>query len=180
VIDLSTRKVRIVVRSTFPTLVDLARWSPDETRLVVERDRFASDGTETGCRIEIVRVNNGQARPQTPFSQFAFHPDWSSNGNLVTFDTYDLLAFRDSAPGASNLFTIRPDGSHLRQLTHFKPGGNRASAATFTPDSQRILFAYQVGSSRKAGVISSGGGAISTVPSDYAGPITHARESPGQ
>jgi TolB protein len=182
VIDLQTGKVRVVVRSTFPRLVDLARWSPDESRLVVERDRFATDGTETGCRIETVRVRDGQVRPLTPFAQFAFHPDWSSSGNLITFDTYDLLAFGgfDAAPGPSNLFTIRPDGSHLRQLTHFEPGGNRVSAATFTPDSEQILFTYQVGISRKAGVISSSGGAISTVPSDYGGPITHPRQSPEQ
>jgi len=180
VIDLQTRKLRVVARSTFPRLVDLARWSPDGTKLVAQQDRFSPDGTETGCRIEIVRVNNGKVRPLTPFSRFAFHPDWSSNGNLITFDTYDLLAFRDSAPGASNLFTIRPDGGHLHQLTHLKPGGNRVSAATFTPDSKQIEFTYQVGRSRKAGLIASSGGAISTVPSDYSGPITHARQSPAQ
>lgn len=178
VIDLATRKVRVVVRSTFPHLVDLARWSPDGTKLVVERDRFSSDGSETGCRIEIVRVSDGQVRPLTPFTQFAFHPDWSSKG-LIAFDTYDLLAFGDSAPGASNLFTIRPDGTHPRQLTHFKPGRDRISAATFTPDGKRILFTYQVDSRRKAGIIGSSGGAIVTVPTAYSGPVTHPRLSRG-
>jgi Tol biopolymer transport system component len=177
IINLQTRKVRVVVRSKFPQLADLARWSPDGTQLVIERDRFSSDGTETGCRIEIVRVSDGQVRPLTPFAQFGFHPDWSSKGNLITFDTYDLLAFGDSAPGASNLFTIRTDGTHPRQLTHFKPGDDRISAATFTPDGKRIMFTYQVGGSRKAGIIGSGGGAIDTVSTDYSGPVTHPRLS---
>jgi Tol biopolymer transport system component len=178
VIDLRSRKVRVVVRSTFPTLVDLARWSPEGKQLVVERDRFSSDGTETGCRIEIVRINDGHVRPLTPFASFGFHPDWSSHGNLITFDSYDLLAFGDRAPGSSNLFVVRPDGTHLHQLTHFRPGGNRVSAATFTPDASRILFTYQVGRNRKAGSIPSSGGAITTIPSQYGGPVTHPRLSP--
>jgi TolB protein len=180
VIDLRSHKVRVVVRSKFPTLVDLARWSPNERRLVVERDRFSSNGSETGCRIEVVRVSDGKARALTPYSRFGFHPDWSSTGNLIAFDTYDLLAFGGPAPGASNLFTIRPDGSHLRQLTFFKSGGKRVSAATFTPDAKQIMFTYQPGQPihRKAGIIASGGGAIRTVPTDYNGPVTHPRLSP--
>jgi Tol biopolymer transport system component len=178
VIDLGSQKVRTVVHSSFPLLVDLARWSPDGRRLVIERDRFSSDGSETGCRIEIVRVRDGHSRPITPYSQFGFHPDWSAKGDLITFDTYDLLAFRDDAPGPSNLFTIAPDGNDLRQLTHFQTGGNRISAATFTPDGARILFTYQTGHHRSAGSIASTGGAVQTIPTSYGGPVTHPRLSP--
>jgi TolB protein len=179
VIDIESRRSRVVVRSKFPKLVDLARWSPNGRRLVVQRDRFSTDGRETGCRIEIVRIGDGQVRPLTPFGRFGFHPDWSSEGNVIAFDTYDLLAFGDSAPGASNLFTIRPDGTHLRQLTHFKGTGKRVSAATFTPDGNRVMFTYQVGGSRMAGIIANRGGAIKTVPTDYSGPVTHPRLSHG-
>lgn len=179
VVKLRSRQVHFVVGSKLPTLVDLARWSPDGKRLVVQQDRIASDGTETGSRLVIVDVSDGDARPLTPFTRSAFHPDWNSTGNLITFDTYDLLAFGDSAPGGSNLFTIRPDGSGLRQLTHLKAGGNRVSAATFTPDGKQILFTYQVGTRRSAGVIASGGGAIETIEADFGGPVTHPRLSPG-
>jgi Tol biopolymer transport system component len=178
VIDLGSRKVRTVVHSSFPLLVDLARWSPDGRRLVIQRDRISSDGSETGCRIEIVRVRDGHSRPITPYSQFGFHPDWSAKGDLITFDTYDLLAFRDDAPGPSNLFTIAPDGNDLRQLTHFQTGGNRVSAATFTPDGAHILFTYQTGHHRSAGSIASTGGAVQTIPTSYGGPVTHPRLSP--
>ena len=101
VIDLRSRKVKIVIQSKFPQLVDLARWSPDGQRLVIERDRFSANGNQNGGRIEVVRVSDGQAHPVTAFSAFAFHPDWAKHGNLITFDTYDLLAYRDGAPGAS-------------------------------------------------------------------------------
>jgi TolB protein len=180
VIDVESRNVTVVIRSRFPRLVDLARWSPDGTRLVIQRDRFSSDGNETGSRIEVVRVRDGQVRAVTSFSKFAFHPDWAAHGNLIAFDTYDLLAYRESAPGASNLFTVRPDGTHPKQLTHFKTGGNRVSAATLTPDGKRIMFTYQVGRSRRAGIIGSRGGAIKTVPTHFGGPVTHPRLSPAR
>jgi Tol biopolymer transport system component len=99
-----------------------------------------------------------------------------AKGDLITFDTYDLLAFRDDAPGPSNLFTIGPDGDGLRQLTHFRAGGNRVSAATFTPDGARILFTYQTGHHRSAGSIASTGGAVQTIPTSYG--VTHPRLSP--
>jgi hypothetical protein len=63
-------------------------------------------------------------------------------------------------------------------LTHFKPGGNRASAVTFTPDGQEILFTYQVDTRRNAARIASEGGAVETIKADFAGPVTHPRESP--
>jgi Tol biopolymer transport system component len=80
VIDIESRKVRVVIRSRFPQLVDLPRWSPEGTRLVIQRDRFSSDGTETGSRIEIVGVSSGRARPLTSFARFAFHPDLALEG----------------------------------------------------------------------------------------------------
>jgi Tol biopolymer transport system component len=178
VIDLRSRHVRTVVRSDFPRLVDLARWSPDGRRLVVERDRFAPDGNETGCRIEIARVRDGRSRAVTSYDRFGFHPDWSPRGDLITFDTYDLLAFGDDAPGPSNLFTIRPDGNDPRQLTHFHAGGDRVSAATFTPNGARILFTYQTGGHRSVGSVASTGGALRTIPTKYGGPVTHPRLSP--
>jgi YD repeat-containing protein len=176
-IDLRSGTVRVAVRSKFPRLVDLARWSPTGGQLVVERDRFSPDGSETGSRIEIVA--DGHSRPITSFGVFGFHPDWSPDGRLISFDTYDLLAFRDQAPGPSNLFTIRPDGSGLRQLTHFPAGGDRVSAATFSPDGGRIAFTYQSAGRRSAATIAAGGGAVHRVPTAFSGPVTHPRLSPG-
>jgi WD40 repeat protein len=110
---------RLVTERKLPTLVDLARWSPDGTQLVIERDRMSADGRQTGARIEIVRVRDGHATPVTRFSRLAFHPDWSATGDLLTFDTYYLLAYRDSAPGPSNLFTVETVPTrHPGPVTH--------------------------------------------------------------
>ena len=93
---------------------------PDGRHLVAQIDRFAADGTETGSRIATVRVRDGHVLLLTPFSRFAFHPDWSVR-NLIVFATYDF--FVDPPRNrTSNIVTIRPDGTQERQLTRIRPG----------------------------------------------------------
>lgn len=176
VIDLSSGKQRVVARSAFPQLLDLPRWSPDGKHLVVQTDRFSPDGDETGSRIAVVRVHDGAVRPLTPFSMFAFHPDWSPAGGKIVFATYDF--FMDPpADAATNLFTIRPDGTHQRQLTHVGPGdGERVAQATFTPDGRCVLFTYEKDSVRRAAFLAPNEGQLRLVPKVFA---THPRLSPG-
>ena len=64
-------------------------------------------------------------------------------------------------------------------MTHYQAGGNRISAATFTPDGARILFTFQSAGHRSAGSIAITGGAVQTIPTSYGGPVTHPRLSPG-
>jgi Tol biopolymer transport system component len=49
-----------------------------------------------------------------------------------------LIVFGANATGSSQLYTIRPDGSHLRQITHLKTGD--AGSPDFSPDGRRIVF----------------------------------------
>jgi Tol biopolymer transport system component len=42
----------------------------------------------------------------------------------------------------SNLNTIRPDGTDLRQLTTYPRAGERAVHPTFTPDGERIIVTH--------------------------------------
>jgi hypothetical protein len=53
------------------------------------------------------------------------------------FATHPLVAFNFD-PVVSNLFTVRPDGSGLRQLTHSTTSNHRATQAHFTPDGHII------------------------------------------
>jgi Tol biopolymer transport system component len=48
--------------------------------------------------------------------------------------------------GPSNLFTARPDGSDITQLTEFGAGETRAVLPTWTPDGARIIFTAVEGS----------------------------------
>ena len=134
VLDPRSGRQRVIARSTFPELLDLPRWPPDGRHLVAQIDRFAADGTETGSRIATVRVRDGHVLLLTPFSRFAFHPDWSVR-NLIVFATYDFFV-DPPRHRTSNIVTIRPDGTQERQLTRIRPGNDRVGQPTFTPDGQ--------------------------------------------
>jgi Tol biopolymer transport system component len=62
----------------------------------------------------------------------AFWPSWSPDGrHLVISSNLDRPE--------SDVFTLRADGSHLRQLTHV-PGGGGAAFASYSPSGRQIVF----------------------------------------
>ncbi len=61
------------------------------------------------------------------------NPDWSPDGNWIVFRSH----IEDVN---SNIYIVHPDGSGLRQLTHFKRTANVRSAC-FSPDGQSIVLA---------------------------------------
>jgi len=66
--------------------------------------------------------------------------DWSPDGSRILFRTMPL---RGSNTGG-NLYTIRPNGTGLRQLTHYQPDDTRPGAlwtGSFSPDGSSIVFA---------------------------------------
>jgi Tol biopolymer transport system component len=141
------------------------RWSPDGNALVaavIELD--AADVAQVGESLAVVRRVDGTWSepaiiPGTP--DFASYPDWHPADDLILFTTYDLGAFGES-DFASNLYTIRPDGSQLAQITHFEAGGVRATQPTWTPDG-RIIFTHVSGAEddvRKIGIMEADGSGL--------------------
>ena len=106
------------------------RWSPDGKHIVVELLRYADRKVETeittGSTIAIVDVGrgSGSGRRLLNLPDWATHPDWSPKGDLIVFSTRPWTTLPD---GPSNLYTIRPDGTGLTQITHFKAGETRAT-----------------------------------------------------
>lgn len=150
VIDLATGKVTKVVRLERPVLADVPRWSPDGTELVIGVDQMDDEANETGAAIAIVAASGGEPRYLTQFDLYGYLPDW----NRVTGDIVFSNQIRNAAKGfdeaheATDVFTIRPDGSGLRQVTHAVPG-EQILGAKWTPDGKAIL-AY---STKTAGAI---------------------------
>lgn len=105
-------------------------WSPDGRWIVYAADRgdFArsegiylirSDGSGKPRRVTSATVgSDGQELPR-------FSPD----GRLIVFD--------EGRGGQLALFTVRPDGTRLRQLT---PWELNASDADWSPDGRRLVF----------------------------------------
>ena len=74
----------------------------------------------------------------TPFSfNVAIKQDWAPDGrHLVFTKDGDVLM-----PGISaNIATIRPDGTHLRFLTHYEGGDVSAFVGSYSPDGRWIVF----------------------------------------
>jgi TolB protein len=99
-----------------------AAYSPDGKRIV-----YRTMGPEG----EGLRIMNLEDRSVTTLTMgYDNFPAWSPRG--------DLIAFMRKVNGDFDIFTVRPDGKDVRQLTHSK--GNDAHPA-WSPDGEKILFA---------------------------------------
>lgn len=124
-----------------------ASWSPDGSWIVYSADRADYPGAQG---IYII-PSDGSAPPRRitslPSSSFwqelaRFSPD----GSQIVFTEYRgghvLRNHRDGnlVGEQSALFTVRPDGSGLRQITAW---GIHASDADWSPDGKRLVFGAQ-------------------------------------
>jgi Tol biopolymer transport system component len=76
--------------------------------------------------------------PITPFSfNVGFKHDWAPDGQRLAFIHNADFAI----PGESaNIATIRPDGTDLRFLTHYRGGELNAFVGSYSPDGRWIVF----------------------------------------
>jgi len=110
---------------------NLADPSPDGSRMTYQR--WHVGGVKMAIYVSGARGRH-QHRISPPRLQ-GWWPDWSPGGRRIVFTTQ---VFQDRP--APKLFTVRPDGSHLTQLTHpSRPHGDVSPA--YSPDGRKILFA---------------------------------------
>lgn len=111
---------------------NVANWSPDGTQLVFVSTRGG------GIRIWVTDADGRNAHPITDGLPNALDtsPQWSPAGDKIVFGST-----RDG--GASELYTVRPDGSELTRLT---TNAESDSYATWSPDGARIAFSRGSGS----------------------------------
>ena len=95
-------------------------WSPDGKRIV-----YRVAGPEQGLRI----LNLADGKVATLTTDYDNFPAWSPKGDLIEF-----TSFRD---GDFEIYTVKPDGSGVRRLTHTK--GNDAHGI-WSPDGEWIVF----------------------------------------
>lgn len=143
VIDVASGVIRDVATSGTGDILDNPRWSPDGENLVFQIDSFDAAGTETALAIALVAASGGAVTTITDPALFGGYPDWSPDGDRIVFTTFDLGAYAELPDGAaSNLFSVRPDGSDVIQLTHLPPNGERVTQPSWTLDGTGILVTH--------------------------------------
>jgi TolB protein len=131
VTDLATQTQRDVVVATPAYSVDDPQFSPDGTHIVFEKMR-RGDGPRA---LFVVDLTGADVKRLTAWRLNAGdNPDWSPDGRWILFRTHELHDGRQS-----QVDVIHPDGSGLRQLTHFKPA-TIVTSSSFSPDGQSIVY----------------------------------------
>jgi TolB protein len=112
---------------------DEVQWSPDGTHFVFQLDR-ASDGSTA---IFTVRLDGADVHRLTPWQLDGEHPDWSPDGRLIVFES-----FGGGPPDgvSNNVYTVRPNGSGLTEVTHDRGGTVSAVNPAWSPDGKKIVF----------------------------------------
>jgi TolB protein len=193
VVDLATGVRRVVARA--PTVVKgtyvefvYPRWSRDATEIVFTRTHYGTPPEDPllGSSIAVVKADGSEPdapRILTDETLFGAYPDWSPTQDLIVFTTYDQGYFEQGTQPA-NLYTIRPDGSGLAQLTRFGEKDDRATQPTWTPDGKQVVFCHityapdgRFGSwgLRHAAFIDADGGNLTVLDGPFA---THPRLRP--
>ncbi len=117
---------------------DHPTWAPDGKQIA-----FTTDASNRHA-IYVVNVDGTGLHRVTPWKLRAGGGwegiDWSPDGGLILFRTQP---FDGEGSAGGNLYTIRPTGTGLRQLTHFDAYNQDAGAleaGSFSPDGGSIVF----------------------------------------
>ena len=111
------------------------QFSPDGRRLVFERDNVRDAQPVDGTALFVLDLRTGVEHRITPYELNAGDtPDWSPDGRRILFHDNEV----GDPDVSANLYTVRPDGSGLRQLT-FETGGTvNYLGSSFSPDGRYI------------------------------------------
>jgi Tol biopolymer transport system component len=114
-------------------------WSPDGSTLAFEILTWdPADTLVTGSLVATVPAAGGTVHRLTDPKLFASHPDWSPDGRLIAFNTYDTGNIHGIGQ-PSNVYAIAPDGSGMRQLSTASTDGTmRLGQPFWSSDGSRI------------------------------------------
>ena len=174
-VNVGTGQLRVIHTSPNPSAVPFSpRWSPDGKRLVIDEALYASDrldeGEVVGERVVVVAADGSNTRQElTDLSWFTGQVDWGRNGRIVTTQR-------------GNLWTMKPNGAQLRQLSNYDGVNTHAIHPTWTPTGNAVIFTYVRGrfgiDDRPTLGLTGRSGRPTTVWSTRGPVITHPRLQP--
>ena len=133
--DFDGSNPRVLVRSQTTRVTSRRDLLPDGTRFVYEHVELAATKPAFGHALFVAQADGSGQRQITPWALGAGDsPDWSPDGRLILFRSHE------DGSQQSQIYVVRPDGSGLRALTHFKQGTTVLSYS-FSPDGKWITFA---------------------------------------
>jgi Tol biopolymer transport system component len=109
-------------------------WSPDGKSLTFER--IDTSTTPERAALFTIGIDGNDLFQVTPWSLDGNDPDWSPDGSRIAFN-----ASAEPSP-TQNIWTIRPDGTGLTQLTTYDERGQATFHPTWSPDGSQILFSH--------------------------------------
>ena len=132
--------------------LDSLVWSPDGKQLAfaVHNDRGNGLLPKNGRAIYVIRADGTGLRRVTPWKAVAGgvgELGWSPDGSHILFRSIVLGSKGDPFLSTGNIYSIRPDGRGLRQLTHFPPE-TQIQLGSYSPDGRKIVFSTTRGAIR--------------------------------
>jgi Tol biopolymer transport system component len=118
---------------------DEPRWSADGNWIVFRH------GDQNGLiSIWVMRRDGSRRQQVTPGTTLGYgNPNWSPDGTRIVFQ---VPAEPTDDQNPQQVYTIHPDGTHLRQITHYAniPGVTIATFGTrWSPDGKKLVFSHR-------------------------------------
>jgi len=137
IVDVDSGEITVVMTTERLQLADQPRWSPGGDTLVIQLEQFKDDGSEIGASIAILPAKAGSTpKAITDPTLFGTYPDWNPTTDEIVFTTHEY----DPSGAPVRLFTVRTDGSRLKELVYAGSDGERSSHPSWTPDGKQVLF----------------------------------------
>jgi Tol biopolymer transport system component len=154
IVTVASGEIKVLgeLESSAGLLHSFPRWSSAGDAFAISLDHFKGDEFVGGRIAVIRRTAAGWSKPKS-ITNFVGGPraDWHPTEDLIVFCTNDVGSL-EVTDEPSNLFTVRPDGTKLTQITDYGPGKERASQPTWTADG-RIIFDHITGANDELGTV---------------------------
>jgi len=130
---------QLTMKEPTPTGDHRAVWSPDGKQIAFWRQPGVTKAGQGPGAIWVMNANGSDQHRLTPIALDAWEPHWAPDGTSIVFSSNAAGVKGDDA----NIYSIHPNGTGLKQLTHYS-GGLQAIIKDISPDGTQILFHLRV------------------------------------